>query len=47
MQKLNDARVLSRLGARELTPEEYTYVNGGAITNVLTKCISCDQHTDG
>jgi hypothetical protein len=40
-----DNRVLSRLGARELTQEETDNVQGGL--NTQTVCTHCEGFTDG
>jgi hypothetical protein len=47
MNNTQDPRVLSRLGARELSPAEYEEVTGGVITAVMTRLPAPDMHTDG
>jgi hypothetical protein len=47
MNNTQDHRVLSRLGARELSPDEYQQVTGGIITAVMTRLPAPDMHADG
>lgn len=47
MKNTRDDRVLSRLGARELSPEESQHVTGGVVTSILTRFPTLDQNTDG
>lgn len=47
MSKPEENRVLSRVGARELTQQEREQVSGGIITSILTRFPAVDVHTDG
>jgi hypothetical protein len=46
MSNQNETRVLSRLGARELTEQEMHEVNGAAV-GTLTACTFAMQALDG
>ncbi|HEV3040367.1 MAG TPA: hypothetical protein VHA33_21565 [Candidatus Angelobacter sp.] len=42
-----DKRVLSRVNARDLTPSELIFVNGGNTLTTLAACTFDGKHADG